>query len=114
VPSLHLKAFRAGQQLVEYLTLFTALSGESRESVGAAVLNEPGLRAMTVKKNDADAGKSVFGDDAFRSVAALRMRLGKWLDAKAPLSRDRWHDPRPKPHVANSVRAISAEKQPSH
>ena len=110
VPSLRLKAFRAGQQLVEYLTQFAATSGESRESVGAAVLNEPGMRAMTVKKNDADAGKSAFGDDAFRSVAALRMRLGTWLNAKAPPPRDRWHDPRPKPHDSSAVKAISVEK----
>ena len=104
LPSLRLKTFRAGQQLVEYLTMFTALSGESRESVAAAVLSEPGLHAMTVKKNDDDAGKSAFGPEAHRSVTSLRMRLGQWLDTKAPAPRERWHDPSPIPHDAGAVK----------
>jgi hypothetical protein len=104
VPSLRLKTFRAGQQIVEYLTMFTELSGESRDSVAAAVLAEPGLRATTVKKNDDDAGKSAFGAEAHRSLTSLRLRLGHWLDAKAPAPRERWHDPRPKPHDAAAVK----------
>jgi hypothetical protein len=108
VPSLRLKSFRAGQQLVEYLTQFTALSGESRRSIAAAVLAEPGIRATTVKRSEADAGRSAFGADTHRSITALRLRLGHWLDAKAPPARDRWHDPRPKPHDANAVRQIEA------
>ncbi len=110
LPSLRLKAFRAGQQLVEYLTQFTALSGASRESVAAAVLSEPGMIATTVKKNDDDAGKSAFGADAQQSIASLRLRLGTWLDAKAPPPRERWHDPRPKPHDAGNVKEISVVK----
>lgn len=104
LPSLRLKSFRAGQQLVEYLTMYTALSGESRESVATAVLNESGLRAMTIKKNDDDAGKSAFGAESHRSITSLRMRLGQWLDAKAPAPRERWHDPRPRPHDAGAVK----------
>jgi hypothetical protein len=105
-----LKAFRAGQQLVEYLTMFTVLSGESRASVAAAVLKEPGLRATTVKRNEDDAGKAAFGAEAHASVKSLRQRLGRWLDAKAPAARDRWHDPRPKPHDASAVRVIEPVK----
>ena len=107
VPSLRLKTFRAGQQLVEYLTLFSALSGESRQSVAAAVLSEPGLRAITVKKNEADAGKAKFGAETHQSLTALRMRLGQWLDAKAPPPRIRWHDPRPKPRDPTQVKMVS-------
>jgi hypothetical protein len=110
VPSLRLKAFRAGQQLVEYLTMFTALSDASRESIAAAVLNEPGLRATMLKKNEDDAGKSAFGPEAHHSVTSLRMRLGQWLNAKAPTPRERWHDPRPKPHDASKVKAIKPQK----
>ncbi len=106
VPSQRLKTFRAGQQLVEYLTIFTALSGQSRQSIGAAVLSEPGLRASTVKKNDDDAGKSAFGKETHGSLTALRMRLGQWLDAKAPPARDRWHDPRPPSRDASQVKNI--------
>ncbi len=106
VPSQRLKTFRAGQQLVEYLTIFTALSGQSRQSVAVAVLNEPGLRASTVKKNDDDAGKSAFGKETHISLTTLRMRLGQWLDAKAPLARDRWHDPRPPLRDASQIKNI--------
>ena len=104
VPSLRLKTFRAGQQLVEYLTMFTALSGESRESVAAAVLKEPGLHAITVRKDDDDAGKSTFGTEAHRSITSLRIRLGQWLGAKAPAPRTRWHDPRAGPRDASAVK----------
>ncbi len=106
VPSLRLKSFRAGQQLVEYLTMFAALSGESRASVGAAVLAEPGLHASMEKKSEADAGDSLFGAEAHRSLTALRQRLGAWLDAKAPAPRDRWHDPRPAVRDPAKVREI--------
>lgn len=96
VPSLRLKTFRAGQQLVEYLTQYCAVSGESRESVMAAVRAIPGLSATLVKKNEEDAGKSQFGKDTPSAFEALRMRIGAYLDAKAPAPKDRWHDPRPK------------------
>lgn len=105
-PSLRLKSFRAGQQLVEYLTMYCALSGESRASVGAAVLAEPGLRASLEKKSEDDAGGSIFGAEAHRSLTALRLSLGAWLDAKAPAPRDRWHDPRPASREPAQVREI--------
>lgn len=95
VPSLRLKTFRAGQQLVEYLTQYCAVSGESRESVMAALRATPGLSATLVKKNEEDAGKSQFGKDTQPAFEALRMRLGAYLDAKAPAPKDRWYDPRP-------------------
>jgi hypothetical protein len=95
LPSLRLKAFRAGQQLAEYLAIYAAASGQDRDTVGAAVLALPGLRAGTIKTYADDAGSSAFGGEAGRSVAELRLRLGTWLDAQAPAPRARWHDPRP-------------------
>ena len=95
LPSLRLKAFRAGQQLAEYLTIYSQASGQDRDAIGAAVLALPGLRAGTIKTYADDAGSSAFGDGAARSVAELRLRLGSWLDAQAPAPRARWHDPRP-------------------
>jgi hypothetical protein len=95
VPSLRLKTFRAGQQLVEYLTQYCTVSGASRASVMAAVRAIPGLSATLVKKNEEDAGKSQFGQDTQPAFEALRMRLGAYLDAKAPAPKDRWYDPRP-------------------
>lgn len=95
LPSLRLKAFRAGQQLAEYLTLYTATAGADRASVGAAVLELPGLRAGTTRTSSEDAGSSAFGREAGTSLSELRLRLGAWLDAQAPAARERWHDPRP-------------------
>lgn len=106
VPSLRLKSFRAGQQLVEYLTMYCALSGESRANVGASVLAQPGLSASLQKKSETDAGGSLFSAEAHRSLTVLRQRLGAWLDAKAPAPRDRWHDPRPPVRDATKVREI--------
>jgi len=95
VPSLRLKTFRAGQQLVEYLAQYAAVSGQSRGSLMAAVRGIPGLAATLVKKSEEDAGKSQFGAATQPAFEELRMRLGFYLDGKAPEARERWHDPRP-------------------
>ena len=113
LPSLRMKAFRAGQQLAEYLALYAATSGEDRDAVGAAVLALPGLRAGTVKTYADDAGSSTFGDGAARSVAELRLRLGTWLDTQAPAPRARWHDPRPRAQDPGLIRPITALPPPS-
>ena len=113
MPSLRLKAFRAGQQLAEYLTIYSQASGQDRDAVGAAVLALPGLRAGTVKTYDDDAGSSAFGDGAARSVAELRLRLGAWLDAQAPAPRARWHDPRPRAQDPSRLKPISALPPPT-
>ena len=114
LPSLRLKAVRAGQQLAEYLTIYAVASGQDRDAVGAAVLQLPGMRAGTVRTYADDAGSSAFGDGAARSVAELRLRLGAWLDANAlPTTRDRWHDPRPRAQDPTRVRPIEALPAPS-
>ncbi len=95
VPSLRLKSFLAGQQLVEYLMQFTALSGHTRAEVMAAVRALPGLSAKLVKRSEADAGRSQFGAETHAALKSLRLRLGRWLDAQGPAARERWHDPRP-------------------
>jgi hypothetical protein len=112
VPSLRLKSYRAGEQLVEYLTMYATLSGQSRESVGAAVSAEPGLRPTLEKKSEADAGRSVFGDEAGRSLQKLKQRLGRWLDQQKPAPRERWHDPRPAPAALDKVRVIEPLPMP--
>jgi hypothetical protein len=108
LPSQRLKAFRAGQQLAEYLAIYSAASGQDRDAIGAAVLALPGLRAGTIKTYADDAGSSGFGDGAGRSLAELRLRLGTWLDAKAPAPRERWHDPRPRAQDPSLIKPISA------
>lgn len=100
----------AGQQLVEHLTFQTALSGETRESVAAALLAEPGMRAVTVKKNEANAGKAAFPPETHHFLTTLRHRLRHWLSSKSPAPRDRWHDPRPKAHLSEAVKVIELVK----
>jgi hypothetical protein len=95
VPSLRLKTFRAGQQLVEYLSQYAAVSGTNRESLMTTLRAIPGLSATLVKKNEEDAGKSQFTEETQSAFESLRTRLGTYLDAKAPASKDRWYDPRP-------------------
>ncbi|MBL9115073.1 MAG: DUF4091 domain-containing protein [Verrucomicrobiaceae bacterium] len=104
VPSIRLKTFRAGQQLVEYLTQYCATTGDSRDSVMAALRATPGLSATLVKKNEEDAGKSKFGTDTQPAFESLRIRLGAYLNARAPASKDRWYDPRPKrPDLSKAI-----------
>lgn len=105
VPSLRLKAFRAGQQLAEYLTLYAALSGQTRAAVGAAVLAEPGLHSTLEKTSEADAGSFRYGPGTHHTLVTLRHRLGAWLDAQSPADRDHWHDPRPARHDPAAVPA---------
>jgi len=112
-PSLRLKAYRSGQQLAEYLTIYSTVSGQSRDAVGAAVLALPGMRAGTVKANDADAGDSRFEASASESVRNLRLRLGTWLDRQAPADRARWHDPRPKSQDPTKVPVITPLPAPA-
>lgn len=110
LPGVRLLSFRAGQQLVEYLTQYTALCGHSRAEVMAAVRALPGLTATLVKKSEADAGRSQFGERTHAALQSLRMRLGQWLDARAPLVRDRWHDPRPARAEFKKARQVDVVK----
>lgn len=112
VPSVRLKSFRAGQSLVEYLTIYAALSKQDRASVAAAVAAEPGLAAKMVKKSEDDAGSSQFGKEAHGAFVSLRQRLGMWLDAQAPAPRERWHDPRPPVRDPSAIREITALPAP--
>lgn len=111
VPSLRLKSFLAGQQLVEYLAQFTAVSGHSRAEVIAAVRALPGLSAVLVKRSEADAGRSQFGTQTHEALKSLRLRLGCWLDSHAPAPRERWHDPRPPRPNFKEARKIEVLKQ---
>ena len=115
MPSLRLKAFRAGQQLTEYLTMYVALSGQSRAAIGAAVLAAPGLRPVFEKESQAAAGTSRYGPEAGPTLVTLRQRLGHWLDRRAPAARERWHDPRPAvrdPAAAREIQVLPMPRVP--
>lgn len=104
VPSLRLKSFRAGQQLVEYLNHFR---GPSRTQLGKAILGEPGMRATLQKKSEADAGSSLFDAATHRSLIALRLRIGPHLDHRATPK-----PPRPGGRDPAQVRPVTALPSP--
>ncbi len=107
VPSLRLKAFRAGQQLIEYLTQYCTESGQSRDSVMAAIRATPGLSATLVKTSEDDAGKSKFGPETGAALESLRMALGTWLDKASPPAKERWIDIRPARPDFRSARQVT-------
>lgn len=106
IPSIRLKSFRAGQQLVEYLTIYTALTKQDRAAVGSAVLTDPAFGGLMEKKSETDAGNSSFSPDSAAAFESLRLRLGAWLSEKSPPPQTRWHDPRPPIRDPNLVREI--------
>lgn len=100
VASLRLKAFRRGQQDVEYLTLWAQSAGQPRWAVAEQLRRKLSLRGRT------DDSGSVGGEDAGRldfqrirsgDLHALRTQIGAALSALAPPPRRRlveWPAPR--------------------
>jgi hypothetical protein len=70
--SLRLKAFRRGQQDVEYLALLAAKRGWSREQLAAAVAPLLDLRAQTRKAFADDAGQTILENLGSEQFARLR------------------------------------------
>lgn len=79
VPSIRLKAFRAGQQLVEYLTLYQQRTGVSRDVLMNALRQNPAFTAKTIKQNEADAGNAEFSEETWLALESLRQGLGNAL-----------------------------------
>ena len=83
-PSLRLKSYREGQQLVEYLTAYTLETGQSRQAVAEAVRQFLGLEVDLKKKNSEDAGTAEYKPAVAQKLMELRERLGVFLDSKHP------------------------------
>jgi hypothetical protein len=86
VPSIRLKAYRRGQQDVEYLTLWSQVKGEPRWAVGQRVREALGLageRRGTGATGE-DAGVIQFAKLRPRDVWALRLRIGEALSKAHP------------------------------
>ena len=83
-PSLRLKSYREGQQLVEYLTAYTLVTGQSRHAVAEAVREFLGLEVDLKKKNSEDAGTAEYKPAIAQKLFELRERLGAFLDSKHP------------------------------
>jgi hypothetical protein len=93
-PSVRLKAYRRGQQDVEYLTLLAQLSGAPRWALGARV--REALRLAGERRRSGpgtvgaeDAGSIQFADLRPQDAWALRVRVGEVLSAAHPAPRRR-------------------------
>lgn len=87
VPSIRLKAYRRGQQDVEYLTLLTQLLKQPRWAVGQRVrqaLHLGGVRKGTGFVGGEDAGIIHFGQLLPQDVWALRVQVGAALSEARP------------------------------
>ena len=99
-PSIRLKAYRRGQQDVEYLTLWAAQTGEPRWAIGEEVrkaLHLAPKRSGTGFTADEDAGVVRFGQLKPEDLWSLRMRLGEALDRMYPEPRRKFIDFRTPP-----------------
>lgn len=87
IASLRLKAFRRGQQDVEYLTLYSQLKGVPRWQIGQEVREWLGLsgqrRASGVPAAE-DAGVIHYGDLKPEALWSLRHTIGEALSAAHP------------------------------
>ncbi len=87
IPSVRLKAFRRGQQDVEYLTLLGLVENQPRWAVGHQVreaLKLAGRRRGTGFTGGEDAGVIDYGRLRPQDVWALRVRVGAALSAAGP------------------------------
>ncbi len=87
IPSIRLKAYRRGQQDVEYLTLWSRLRNEPQWAVGQqvrATLKLAGTRQGTGFAGGEDAGRIDYGRLRPRDLWALRVAIGEALSQAHP------------------------------
>ena len=87
IPSIRLKAYRRGQQDVEYAVMFAKLTGEPRWAVGQRIRETLGLMAKRKGSGLAaveDAGLVTYGRLQPRDDWSLRLRLGDALSSHHP------------------------------
>ncbi|MFP4306646.1 MAG: hypothetical protein ACLFQQ_05460, partial [Desulfococcaceae bacterium] len=103
-PSVRLKAFRRGQQDVEYLAALTAALGKDRTQMADWLRRNLNLEGRVEKTHEADAGTATF--DGIRPVDLwrLRGRIGAYLSAHStsvppPPGRLRLSPPAPPPEL---------------
>jgi hypothetical protein len=95
IPSIRLKAYRRGQQDVEYLTLWAHLRNEPRWAVGRqvrAALGLAGTRQGTGFAGGEDAGRIDYARLRPRDLWALRVRIGAALSEAHPVPAGRLVD----------------------
>jgi hypothetical protein len=87
IPSVRLKAYRRGQQDVEYLTLWSRLQNEPRWAVGRQVrasLGLAGVRRGTGITGAEDAGRIDYTRLRPQDVWALRTAIGEAISRARP------------------------------
>ena len=84
LPSVRLKAFRRGQQDVEYLQLLCDVLKVPCYAVADWLKSQINLKEQYYKTSRQDAGTAVYGDISPMQLWNLRYRIGKFLSAKAP------------------------------
>lgn len=82
--SVRLKAFTAGQQLVEYLTLFGKTFDVPRYQMADWLQEQLKIGGMVEKQSEHDAGTARFGEVTPKDISKMRMCLGEMLDKAAP------------------------------
>ncbi|MGE5610549.1 MAG: hypothetical protein ACM359_14960 [Bacillota bacterium] len=92
VPSIRLKAFRRGQQDVEYLTILAAATQQPRFAIAQSVRQWLNLSATVEQKSDDDAGLVRYDRLDPAAFHALRLRIGETLDALHPSAQRRYID----------------------
>ncbi len=95
IPSIRLKAYRRGQQDVEYLVLWSSLHKEPRWAVGSqvrAALKLAGTRQATGTTDAEDAGRIDYARLHSRDVWALRSAIGEALSQAHPAFQPRLVD----------------------
>ena len=98
VPSVRVKAFRAGQQLVEYLTLLGSVERRPDFAVAAAARDIVSLAGRVHKTGETDAGTIRFDSADPAALWELRCRAGAMISARGPAYR-RVLRPRPTPQA---------------
>jgi hypothetical protein len=81
IPSIRLKAYRRGEQDVEYLTILAQASGLPRSVVAERVRQELKLQGSFRQQSAEDAGTVSYGSLDPAALWALRVRVGQKLDA---------------------------------
>ena len=95
VPSVRLKAYRRGQQDVEYLVLWSMARGLPRWAVGRQVrdlLRLAGSRQASGTGGAEDAGRIDYASLRPQQLWSLRVRLGEALSAAHPAPRSKLVD----------------------
>jgi hypothetical protein len=95
VPSIRLKAYRRGQQDVEYLTLWSRQCGQPRDTVAQLVrsaLHLAGSRQATETGGTEDAGRIDYSTLRPQDLWALRVRIGEALSLAHPARQSRLVD----------------------